>query len=484
MVADKSILENWIEEQIKDKKVLILGFGREGQSTYELIQTIGGYDVLGISDCNPVKVDDEKVKLHTGADYQKCLNDYDIVIKSPGIVLEQEIGTYTCQMLSQTEIFFTCYKKQIIGITGTKGKSTTTTLLHHVLKQAGKEAVLAGNIGIPAFGIVNQIKENSVIAFEMSSHMLEYMTVAPQLGVYLNVHEEHLDHYGTMEKYVAAKENIYRNQKAGDMLYCNIENMPDACESDVVMLCHYATQERSQFEQLKEQEVALLEQENDVRSYTVKAILGVCESCIYYAGQYIELPVDEIGLLGNHNYFDIGVVYAICKEYDIDDEVFVQALKTYETLPHRLQYFGTFGGVRFYDDSISTICDTAIAALESVKNADTILIGGMDRGIDYEELIRYLSEHPVSHIILMAATGKRIYEQIISEETTFENKERLIVVETLEEAVAEAKKCTATGKSCILSPAAASYGIFKDFNERGEVFQQLVKKVYDDAGVR
>lgn len=467
-------VKNWIREKINGKKVLLLGFGREGKSTYAMVKSIGGYEKLGISDANPVSLQDRDVCIHTGAGYQECLGDYDIVIKSPGIVLEKELSEYSCELLSQTEIFFSCYRNQIVGITGTKGKSTTTTLLYHILKESDKNVILAGNIGIPAFDIAQQVKPDTVITFEMSSHQLEYMTVSPHIGVFLNVHEEHLDHYGTMEKYVAAKERIYQNQQAGDFLYCNMDNMPKECESDVIVLKHF--EQEKEYENWLSDEEGFLQKLQGKYPYTCKAVLGVWENQIHYQGETCCLPVEQIPLVGNHNYFDIGVVYAICREYHITGEEFMEALKTYETLPHRLQYVGTFDGIRYYDDSISTICDTAIQALCSVKDADTILIGGMDRGIDYTELIHFLSTHPIPHIILMEATGKRIYEEIRANQGQFCKPERLVLVEHLEEAVRQAKKITAKGKSCILSPAAASYGIFKDFNERGDAYQQLVKQ--------
>ncbi len=468
------MMKKWIQENIKGKKVLLLGFGREGKSTYSLIREIGGYRELGISDKNLVHLNETDVALHVGEDYQSCLSDYDIVIKSPGIVLEKDLSSYSCLILSQTEIFFSCYGRQLIGITGTKGKSTTTTLLHHILKHGGEDAILAGNIGIPAFDIAPLLKPSSVIVFEMSSHQLEYMTVSPKLGVFLNVHEEHLDHYGTMEKYVAAKEKIYQNQSAGDLLYCNIDNMPLQCESDVIVLKHFENE--GAFKEFLQDEKGWLEGVQRKYPYTCRAVLGVYEDQIHYQGHTLKLPVEEIALVGSHNYFDIGVVYGICQEYNIDDETFLAGLRTYETLPHRLQYVGTYNGVRYYDDSISTICDTAIQALSSVKDADTILIGGMDRGIDYTELIDFLHVHPISHIILMEATGKRIYQEVLSRGEAFFKPQRIQLTEHLEDAVELAKKLTAKGKSCILSPAAASYGIFKDFNQRGEVYQELIKQ--------
>lgn len=438
-----------MKECIKDKRVLILGFGREGKSTYRMIQQVRGYASLGIADLNPVTEPlEDNVTVLTGEDYQKSLNNYDVVFKSPGIVLEQDVSTYTCKILSQTELFFQRFRNQIIGITGTKGKSTTTTLLYHMLKEAGKKCVLAGNIGIPAFDIADQVEDDTIICFEMSSHQLEYMTVSPKTGVLMNIHEEHLDHYGTMEKYVAAKENIYRNQKAGDMLICNVDILPHegTCAAHVISIGYEGS----------------------------KSDIVVTDNTVCYQEKTYEIPTEEISLIGVHNYYDIGVVYGLIQEFDIDDEMFTNALKTYEPLPHRLQYIGMVNNIKYYDDSISTICDTTIQALTSLKDADTVLIGGMDRGIDYQELILFLSQNSIPNIIFMEATGKRILSEIKSDYPEFNGLGRVHLVEHLEDAVALAKEITREGKSCVMSPAAASYGIFKNFEERGEVFAKLV----------
>ena len=158
----------------------------------------------------------------------------------------------------------------------------------------------------------------------------------------------------------------------------------------------------------------------------------------------------------------------------MSDEVFKAGLCSYEPLPHRLQYIGTVNDVRYYDDSISTICETTIQALEGLKNVGSVLIGGMDRGIDYHDLEKYLDRSDVSYIILMADTGKRIYEEIGRDFPDFSRPERLVLVDTLWAAVEKAKELTKPGKCCVMSPAAASYGIFKNFEERGEVFTKYV----------
>lgn len=442
-----------IEPWIKGKRILLLGYGREGQSTWNVLRRLGTYEALDIADLKaPAAVPEDGTVWHTGPDYQKCMDDYDVVFKSPGIVLERPENEYRCSILSQTEVFFQCFRDQIIGITGTKGKSTVTTLLYHLLKQAGMDALLVGNIGIPALDHMEEVKPDTRIVFELSCHQLEYMTVSPHIGILVNIHEEHLDHYGTMEKYVEAKHHIFKNQGPDDILICNVQCLPEegTCPSGLIR----AGMDGSG----KELDVV---QEQD-------------GTWVHFRGKSFCIPTDEIKLLGQHNYFDIGVAYGVCSILGMDDQVFARGLKTYEPLPHRLQYIGEREGVKYYDDSISTICDTTIQALKTLKDTDTVLIGGMDRGIDYRELIEYLSDCPVPHIILMEATGKRIYQEIHKYYPEFKNRARLILAEHLEDGVKRARQITRPGTSCVLSPAAASYGIFRNFEERGETFSRLV----------
>lgn len=445
-----------IENHIKGKSVAILGFGREGRATLPWLIRSKCASKIAIVDKNPVTLPEDleecdvDIQLITGDDYQKCLNDFDVIFKSPGIVLEKEKEYYTCKILSEMDIFFERFKNQIIGITGTKGKSTTTTLMYHVLKTAGKKVLLAGNIGIPVFDIAKDIDEDTILVVELSCHQLEYATISPYIGVLLNIHEEHLDHYGTMEKYTAAKENIYKNMVAGDTVFCQQIIAPGNIDANVVT-------------------VAAKDLAGDK-----SADIFVDGATIKYGELVYEIPVDDIALMGNHNYYDIGFVYGIAKKFGLDDKVIEEGLKTYETLPHRLQKIGVVNGVTYYDDSISTIDETTIQALNTFKNAGTVIIGGMDRGISYEALEEYLSTATVENIILMEATGKRIYEEIKANYPSFNNICRIKVVEHLEDGVKLAKELTKPGKSCVMSPAAASYGIFKNFEERGEVFKRLV----------
>lgn len=459
---------DFLKTYVKDKRVAVLGFGREGKSTLKQLLLAKGFERVAILDKNTVATEDIKavceetnfkssqIEIITGDEYQKGLDDYHIVIKSPGIVLEKDISQYKTNITSQTELFFEKYKKQIIGITGTKGKSTTTTLIYHILDDAGYKAVLAGNIGIPAFDIADKVEKDTIIVFEMSSHMLEYMKVSPHIGVFLNIHEEHLDHYGTMEKYVAAKKNIYKNQREEDICFVNNQIKAEGISKIVPIYS--------------------VDSENEGGHFDADAVINAHSKAIYIEdnNKYTySIPTDDISLIGEHNYYDISVAFGVLTYIGVKTEEFDKGLRSYKTLPHRLELIGKINGVKYYDDSISTICDTTINALSSIKDADTVLIGGMDRGIDYTELIDYLNDSRVSHIILMYETGERIYKEIL-EKGNFKDLNRIVKVEDLTQAVEAAVKITSIGKSCILSPAAASYGYFKNFEERGKKFLELV----------
>lgn len=433
---------------ITDKHILILGFGREGRSTLRRLQEVGTYASVTIADQASVSFEDRSVQVLSGPSYMDSLDHYDLVFKSPGIVLPKDPDNYRCRITSQTEVFFMAYREQIIGITGTKGKSTVTTLLYHILKENGQDTVLAGNIGIPAFDILEQVSEKTRIICELSCHQLEYIHISPHVAVLLNIHEEHLDHYGTMKNYIHAKQQIYLHQKPEDLLLCELSSLPSRnyCQARI-----YTVSDR----------------------FSTADVLLSGTRIRFESGEF-RIPAKEIRLLGHHNHIDIAFDYAICHMLGLSDEAFESALRTYEPLPHRLSYIGEQNHIRYYDDSISTIGDTTIQALKSVPNAGSVLIGGMDRGIEYDDLISWLSEDPVPHIILMEATGKRIYQEIQEKYPDFRNPERLILVDHLQEAVALAQKLTSPGAACILSPAAASYGIFRNFEERGDVFRDLV----------
>ncbi len=441
----------YIQNYTANKSVCILGFGREGKSTYNILKKYCTPSEIAI--CDLYNVDREAnnlpddVKLICGESYQECLDDYDMVFKSPGIVLNKQPKELKCLITSETQVFFEVYREQIIGITGTKGKSTVTSLIYHILKESGKDCRLAGNIGIPVFDIAEGMTEDTLVVCELSCHQLEYMTVSPACAVFLNLFEEHLDHYGTMENYRKAKKNIYIHQQDGDCLLIESTIAPRLSNAYVY---------------------SISAEDSKADIYVSNGIIDNNNS-----GDTYIIPTEKIKLLGIHNHYNIAVAHFITAPF-VNFKEFETALSSFNPLAHRLEFVENVKGIRWYDDSISTACATAIEAVKSVPDAKTILIGGMDRGIDYTTLVDYFKDCDIN-VICMEASGKRVYDMI--QEADYADLSRIHLVEHLEDAVRLAAEITPEGMSCVLSPAAASYGIFKNFEERGDAFKELVKNL-------
>lgn len=426
---------NILKELIKEKDVLILGFGREGQSTFSMLKRVGGYKSISISDMKDVAKEGlDDIRIISGEGYLDCLDDFDVVFKSPGVVLKKHADFYKAVVTCQTEIFIQAFRENVIGITGTKGKSTTSSLLYHELKNAGLDCIFGGNIGIPVFDLYDEVKKNTKIILELSCHQLEYAKTSPHTALLLNVYEDHLDHYKTREAYARAKMNIYLHQKKEDILYTTKETeLSDRFESTV----EYISSDILPFKSLDE--------------------------------------LEDVKLIGKHNLTNCAFVYKVCKSFGISDEKFIDGLRSFVPLRHRLEPLGNFDGIDYYDDSISTTVASTIEAVESVKNSKVLLLGGMERDINYTELIKYLSTSKLDTIVCMYSSGERIYR--LYEDSIKDmkgNHPKAVLVSDLEEAVNWVKKNAQKGGACLLSPAAASYGYFKNFEERGDFFRKMV----------
>lgn len=409
-----------IKHELDGKSIAILGFGREGKATYEFIKKYVNYTDLAIADKSHIEVAE---KVYLGNNYCDELNKYDIIIKSPGIAFKDIKDKVDLdKVTSETELFLKFYRQNMIGITGTKGKSTTSSLVYSILKDAEKDVRLVGNIGVPMFGCLENLANDTILVCEMSSHQLENCKFSPHIAVLLNIFEEHLDHYESYEEYQLAKVNIFRHQNEDDF-------------------------------------VIYSENSKIVEDYVKK----------YAKAKKNAVNIDEIfetNLIGEHNQFNISVAATVMKIFDVSIEVVKNAVKEFHGLPHRLEFVGVYDGIYYYNDSISTIPEATIKAVESLKNVDTLILGGMDRGIHYDSLVNFLSDGKVRNVVLMYETGKRIAKEL--------NGEGVYLVENLTEAVNLAKKLTYKDKICLLSPAAASYGYFKNFEERGDKFKELI----------
>ena len=209
------------------KKILILGFGREGCSTYEFLREHNINSDITIYDKNQINLNDKYVKIigsetfpDNTEEFYRMLDNFDIIMKTPGIALFDNVKAETKKKItSQTDLFLRFTENTVIGITGTKGKSTTSALTYHILKNAGRDCILMGNIGIPAFSVIKDMNKETLVIYEMSCHQLEYLSASPQIAVLLNIYSDHLDHYTSFDAYRQAKYNIFRFQKSGDLLF-------------------------------------------------------------------------------------------------------------------------------------------------------------------------------------------------------------------------------------------------------------------------
>lgn len=368
-------------EKYKDKiHILILGMGREGLVTRKLLQK--NKINFGTTDAND------------GKDYLDKLEKYDVIIKSPGIPYLSEIknAKYKGKIItSATSIFFDLFKGKIIGVTGTKGKSTTAALIYEVLKANGLDAYLAGNIGRPALELLEEINEDSIVVYEISSFQLADLTKSPNIAVITNIYEDHLDWHGSLKNYKKAKENIFKYQTKKDILIKN-KNGIDAAK-------------------------------------------------------------------------------AVAKIFKIPNKKVEKAIKNFKSLPHRLEFVEKVRGIKFYNDSLATNPYATIFGLKILgDDVETLIAGGFDRGADYSILGPVVAKSKIKTLILFPDTGEKIWAAV----QKANGHQEKIDAKSMKEAVKMAFEKTSKGKICLLSPASASFNMFKNYEDRGNQFKKWV----------
>ncbi len=376
------------------KNVCILGYGKEGKVTEKYIQKNYPNINIGILDRQVSK------------NYLTQQQDFDLAIKTPGIQKAKVKIPY----VTATNIFFSQNKNFTIGVTGSKGKSTTASLIYAMLQAAGKKVRLIGNIGHPMLEVLlTTVDPDEIFVIELSSYMLEDIEYSPNIALLLNLFPEHMDYHGGVENYYAAKKNIFAFQKRGD-----IAVQPP------------------------------------------------------FTSTHIPLKKSEIPLLGVHNRRNIQAAITVVRCLNVSDSVIRKAIKNFKPLPHRLEYVGTYNGIQFYDDAISTAPESTIMAIKTLKNIGTIFLGGEDRGVDFGELEKMLRKYHIQNIVLFPPSGNRM---LISRRDF-----KILKTRRMEEAVHFAIQHTPKGHICLLSTASPSYSLWKNFEEKGDLFQRAVRR--------
>lgn len=440
-----------IIKKLKDKNIAILGFGIEGKSTYNFIrrylpnQKITILDKLDVSNNNVTK-NDSNVNFVCGDNYLDNLIIYDVIIKTPGISLNSiNVDNIKNKITSQLELMLEVDKENIIGITGTKGKSTTTSLIYNCFKSNNKDVYLLGNIGNPLFDNIERYTTDTKLIVEMSSHQLEYIEVSPHVGIILNLFEDHLDHAGNVEHYHQCKLNMFKYMTKDDISIYALDN--DTLNNYI---------KNSKF--LSKKLSVSLSLDSDVY---------IKDQNVMYKDEILYSISDKRNLIGSHNLENIMFALVVAKLYDLDMDKCRKSINDFKPLEHRLEYVGKYNDIIYYNDTIATIPEATIKAIESLHNVNTLIFGGMDRHINYNNFIDYLNNCNVENLICMPKTGHDIGGQI--------NGKKVYFVQTLEEAVDLAKKITKKNTICLLSPAASSYEYFKNFIEKGNAFKELVR---------
>ena len=425
----------------KNKKIAVIGEGIEGISSAKYLKSKGA----------KVTILDQK----QGSNYLDNLEDYDLVVRSPGIKIEMlEKYVSRDKITSQTKTFFDICPCPIIGVTGTKGKGTTSTLIYEMLKKDGKDAYLGGNIGNTPFDFFEHLKSSSVVVLELSSFQLLDLHKSPHIAVILMITSEHLDYHPNVLEYISAKGNIIKFQKAADFAIIN-RDYPASNESDVDALgkVFYVSRER--------------EVDNGCFAMDGKIVIRTKDR---------EIPVfetEDLLLRGEHNFENVCAAVMAAYLAGVSIKNIQEVLADFAGLPHRLELVGVVNGAEYFNDSFSTTPETAIAAIEAFKEPEILILGGSSKNSNFQELGEVISKKGnIKAIIGIGVEWVRI--------KPFIKSKNIILIEGAKDMhtiVLAASKIAVSGDVVLLSPACASFDMFKNYKDRGEQFKEEVSRL-------
>lgn len=468
--------------QFEDKEIVILGLGREGLSTYEFLRSHLTHKKLWLIDEKGLpELDDRWLEISnsdSNVHFSSHLEHSElqeapgvIVFKTPGIPPHNKLITKATELKasfsSNTDLFFTVLdlinanlpnenkKIKTIGVTGTKGKSTATAIIGHVLTTAGVHSFLGGNIGIAPLSMVEKLlttAEHNTSSYpvfgvlELSCHQLNDIKHSPNYAVILDVTQEHLDYYKTFNEYVLAKSHICTYQTQNDFAIF---------DSELYIPKKIAHQ-------------------GDAKQLTFSYKRNIQNNWIIYNGEQIA-DLDTLPLIGEHTINNALPAVVLTKHLGIENQLLAQGLQSFKSLPHRLELVAKQDGILFYNDSLSTTPIATIAAIRSFKNNPIILIaGGFDRGLDYAELAQAILDHQIKQLILFPDTGEIILEEVEKRLQNDMGAFTYVHVSSMKRAVQIAKENAKSGDIVLLSPASASFNLFENYQDRGEQFRKFV----------
>lgn len=470
-------------------QIVIFGLEREGISTYRFLRQHLPSTQLILTDERPLESLSDEVKDSCLVDEQtRFIPAHELaaalpsgssisLFKSAGIphtnqVISDLKKQHSVTVTSNTQFFLsllhslpTEHRPLTIGVTGTKGKSTTTALTFAVCKATDRPCFLAGNIGEPALNLLTDMTQldataqrESIVVLELSSHQLQHGTVSPHIAVLQNITPEHLDYYPDFATYCDAKAEITRHQTSDDILICN----PSFAEP---LKIAEASQAQKWYYSLEETNAHKLRA-------VVKDDTVLCQDTPV-------ISIVDIPLQGMHNVLNTMPAVMIGVHLDLVPNKIAAVIKQFSALPHRLQFVATKNNVEYYNDSQGTTPEAVMAAVQSFADKEIVLLaGGSDKGIDFTELAAFLIQQKISEILLFPPTGEKIAAAVLQAAEDAElTPPTLTPVSSMPEAVQKAATTAQPGNIVLLSPACASFGLFKNYQDRGNQFMEAVQKL-------
>ena len=443
------------------KKVLVFGSGISGIGASRLLESMGKEVILydGNTSLDPEKMKQQigegtKVEVILGELSDEVINELEMVVMSPGVPTDlpvvNKMRDLGIMISGEVELAYTYGKGDVLAITGTNGKTTTTALLGEIMKNYKESVFVVGNIGNPYTTEVLNMNEKSVAVAEVSSFQLETIhEFRPRVSAILNITPDHLNRHHTMEAYIAAKEDIAKNQTAEDTCVLNYEDEVTRKfgEKVAAKVLYFSSQRKLE-----------------------KGIYLEDGNIIYNNGEpEVICHVDELKLLGTHNHENVMAASAMAAAYGVPMDVIRKTVKEFAGVAHRIEFVCEKNGVAYYNDSKGTNPDAAIKGIQAMNRPTVLIGGGYDKDSTYEEWIEAF-DGKVTYFVLLGQTKEKIAQA--ARNCGFEN---IVMTESLEEAVEACARLARPGDAVLLSPACASWGMFKNYEERGDKFKELVK---------
>ena len=452
---------------IKNRKTAIIGLGVSNVPLLEYLYKLGAkitvFDNRNIDDidkCVLDKITDRNIEFSFGSNNLSKLNGFDIIFRSPScrpdipeLLAEAEKGAI---ITSEIEMLMELCPGTIIGVTGSDGKTTTTSLIYEIVKKQGYNCYLGGNIGIPLFTKIEEMVPDDIVVLELSSFQLMNIKTSPQIAVITNITPNHLDIHKSYEEYIDAKKNIFKYQNENGVLILNYDNeITRECEKEAKGKVIFFSRNH------KLADGVILDD-------------GIIKICKDKLRKHV-LNTKELMLKGVHNYENAACAIAATAEIS-DMENQIEAITNFKGVKHRLEFVREINGVKWYNDSIGSSPTRTIAGLNSFEEKIVLIAGGYDKHLDYTPIAKPILEN-VSTLILLGQTATKI-KTAVQDEMKKQGKEiNIYECDTLEETVKTAKKLAGKGEVVLFSPASASFDMYKNFEERGDKFKAIVNSL-------